>query len=90
MNFSLQKVGCDWVVDSNTTEDQCGVCGGNGETCETIRHEFTKKVNITEGYYEVATIPSGSRHILVEEMKPKNYIAIANTQTKEFYLNGNK
>uniref|UniRef100_A0A336MHP1 CSON001890 protein n=1 Tax=Culicoides sonorensis TaxID=179676 RepID=A0A336MHP1_CULSO len=85
-----RKVGCDWVVDSNTTEDQCGVCGGNGETCETITGEFSKKVNISEGYYEVLTIPSGSRHIVIKESKAsKNYIAVSNTHTKEFYLNGN-
>lgn len=32
-----RKVGCDWAVDSKTTEDQCGICGGNGDNCTTIK-----------------------------------------------------
>lgn len=82
-------MGCDWVVDSSTTEDQCGVCGGDGLTCKTIKEEFTEKVNSTEGYHEIVVIPAGSRHIMVEEIHPsKNYIGIGKTNSKEFYLNG--
>jgi ADAM-TS Spacer 1 len=84
-------VGCDWIVDSNTTEDQCGVCGGNGQTCSTIKGEFIKKINMTEGYYEITLIPSGSRHIFVEELGPsKNYIGVGKADSKEFYLNGDR
>lgn len=90
-NDCLQRVGCDWIVDSNTTEDQCGVCGGNGRTCSTIKGEFTKKINMSEGYYEINLIPSGSRHIRVEEMGPsKNYIGVGKADSKEFYLNGDR
>lgn len=32
-----RKVGCDWTVDSKTSEDQCGICGGNGDNCTTIK-----------------------------------------------------
>lgn len=89
--LNFQKVGCDWAVDSNTTVDQCGVCGGDGKTCTTIKNEFVKKLNMSEGYYEITMIPSGSRNILVEELgTSKNFIGIANANTKEFYLNGDK
>jgi hypothetical protein len=87
----MQRIGCDWIVGSNAIEDQCGVCGGNGDTCVTIRDEFTKKINMTDGYYEIALIPSGSRHIKVEEMAPsKNYIGVGKADSKEFYLNGDR
>lgn len=67
------------------------MCGGNGETCTTIRQEFIKKLNVVEGYYEISMIPSGSRNIFVEEMdRSKNFLGIANANTKEFYLNGDK
>lgn len=84
-------MGCDWIVDSNTTEDQCGVCGGTGDSCTTVKSEFVKKINMSEGYFEITLIPSGSRHIFIEEMGPsKNYIGVGKTDSKEFYLNGDR
>ncbi|XP_070503091.1 A disintegrin and metalloproteinase with thrombospondin motifs 12 [Chironomus tepperi] len=86
-----KRIGCDWIVDSNTTEDQCGVCGGTGETCTTVKGEFTEKINVSDGYYEIHLVPSGSRHISIEEMGPsKNYIAIGKADSKNFYLNGDR
>ncbi|XP_058455762.1 A disintegrin and metalloproteinase with thrombospondin motifs 7 isoform X2 [Malaya genurostris] len=86
-----RKVGCDWIVDSNTTEDQCGVCGGSGDSCTVIQGNFTKKVNMSDGFYDVLQIPAGARNILVEEMGPsKNFIGIGKANSKEYYLNGNR
>ncbi|KAG5674191.1 hypothetical protein PVAND_004173 [Polypedilum vanderplanki] len=86
-----RKVGCDWIVDSNAVEDHCGVCNGTGETCTTIKNEFHKKINASEGYYEITLIPSGSRHILIEEMgHSKNFIGIGKSDTQDFYLNGDR
>jgi len=86
-----RKVGCDWLVDSNQTEDRCGICAGDGQSCSTIKGEFTKKINVSEGYYEITLIPLGSRHILVEEMgASKNYIGVGKADSKEFYLNGDR
>lgn len=87
----LQKVGCDWIVDSNTTEDQCGVCGGTGETCTTIRNEFNKKMNTSDGYFEITKIPVGSRQILIEEMHAsKNFLCIDRANSNETFLNGDR
>lgn len=84
-------MGCDWIVDSNTTEDLCGVCGGTGETCTTIKMEFNKKMNTSDGYFELATVPSGSRHILVEEMHAsKNFLSIGKADSNETFLNGDR
>lgn len=67
------------------------MCGGTGETCTTIKSDFTKKINMSEGYFEITLIPSGSRHILVEEMGPaKNYIGVGKADSKDFYLNGDR
>lgn len=38
--FVLQKVGCDYVVESSAVEDRCGVCNGDGSTCTTVRRTF--------------------------------------------------
>lgn len=86
-----QKVGCDWIVDSNTTEDQCGVCGGYGETCTTIKGEFNKKMNVTDVYFEITKIPSGSRQILIEEIHPsKNFLSIGRANSNQTFLNGDR
>lgn len=86
-----RKVGCDWVVDSDTTEDQCGVCGGNGETCTTIKGEFNKKMNVTDDYFEITKIPTGSRQILIEEIHPsKNYLSIGRANSNQTFLNGDR
>lgn len=46
---------------------------------------------MSEGYYEINLIPSGSRHILIEEMGPsKNYIGIGKADSMEYYLNGDR
>ena len=36
----LQEVGCDFGIDSNAVEDSCGVCLGDGSSCETVQHTF--------------------------------------------------
>lgn len=40
---SLQMVGCDYEIDSNATEDRCGVCLGDGSACQTVRKMFKQK-----------------------------------------------
>lgn len=46
---------------------------------------------MSEGYYEITLIPSGSRHIKIEEMGPsKNFIGIGKADSNEFYLNGDR
>lgn len=39
--FLHQKVGCDWVLDSDAVEDKCGVCKGGGAGCTSVVGEFT-------------------------------------------------
>ena len=40
----LQHVGCDWVIDSAAKEDRCGMCHGDGSTCQTVKDEYNNKV----------------------------------------------
>lgn len=56
-----------------------------------MKGEFNKKLTISDGYYEVTTIPSGSRKISIEEtVSSKNFISIAKANSDHFYLNGNR
>lgn len=49
----LQKVGCDWVFDSDAIEDKCGVCKGDGTKCRPV-----------EGVYNETKITSRKLYIL--------------------------
>ncbi|XP_058060876.1 A disintegrin and metalloproteinase with thrombospondin motifs 7 [Anopheles bellator] len=85
-----RRVGCDWVVDSNTTEDRCGVCGGAGDTCLVKKGEIMKKINTSEMVQDVLMIPVGARNVLIEEMAPsKNFIGVGRSTGNECYLNCN-
>ncbi|KAF7997831.1 hypothetical protein HCN44_009229 [Aphidius gifuensis] len=84
-----RKVGCDWTVDSDATEDRCGICHGDGTQCETISGIYEK--NEGPGYREVIIIPAGSRNIKIEELgNSKNYIGIGVPNTDKYYLNGKR
>ncbi|XP_063991200.1 A disintegrin and metalloproteinase with thrombospondin motifs 7-like isoform X2 [Diachasmimorpha longicaudata] len=84
-----RKVGCDWTVDSDATEDRCGICHGDGTQCETTTGIYDK--NEGPGYREVVIIPTGSRNIRIEELgNSKHYIGIGSRNTSKYYLNGKR
>jgi hypothetical protein len=82
-----RTVGCDWLLGSDAVDDRCGVCKGNGTECIIVEDTFMETGN---DYVKIATIPSGSRKIYVEEMKPSaNTLALGAEDNVTFYLNGN-
>ncbi|XP_054731026.1 A disintegrin and metalloproteinase with thrombospondin motifs 12 [Anastrepha obliqua] len=84
-----KKVGCDWVVDSDVQEDQCGVCGGNNDQCKSVKEQFEESLNVTDGYVDVVTIPAKARHIMIKESRSShNFLAISRANSSYFYLNG--
>lgn len=83
------KVGCDWIVDSDVEEDECGVCGGNGTDCKTVQGIYSKGTTRQSGFSEVAVIPAGSRNVKIKEkVSPGNYISIGSAKSRRMYLNG--
>ena len=38
-----QVVGCDRLLNSTKTNDQCGICGGDGMTCQPISGTFVRE-----------------------------------------------
>ena len=70
----LKHVGCDKRLGSDTREDKCRVCGGDGSTCETVNGTFQGQL-FKGDYQEIFTIPSGSVHIVIEETSvSENYL----------------
>jgi len=76
-------------VDSDATEDRCGICHGDGTQCETTSGLYDK--NDGPGYKEVVVIPLGSRNIKIEEVgNSKNYIGIGVPNSDKYFLNGKR
>ncbi|XP_006896869.1 PREDICTED: A disintegrin and metalloproteinase with thrombospondin motifs 12-like [Elephantulus edwardii] len=87
INGICKMVGCDYEIDSNATEDRCGVCLGDGSACQTVRKIFKQKEG--SGYVDIGLIPKGARDIRVMEVEGAgNFLAIRSEDPEKYYLNG--
>ncbi|KAM4808990.1 A disintegrin and metalloproteinase with thrombospondin motifs 12 [Rhinophrynus dorsalis] len=87
INGMCKKVGCDYEIDSSATEDRCGICLGDGSSCQTIIKVFNQSEGF--GYVDIGLIPKGARHIKVEELEESgNFLAIRSKDPNKYYLNG--
>ncbi|XP_023261859.1 A disintegrin and metalloproteinase with thrombospondin motifs 12 isoform X1 [Seriola lalandi dorsalis] len=88
VNGVCKEVGCDYGIDSNAVEDRCGVCLGDGTSCETVYKSFDEAEGF--GYVDVGVIPEGARDILVKEVEEAgNFLALRSESSEEYFLNGN-
>ncbi|KAM7391303.1 hypothetical protein PAMP_022003 [Pampus punctatissimus] len=88
VNGVCKEVGCDYGIDSNAVEDRCGVCLGDGTSCETVYKSFDEGEGF--GYVDVGVIPEGARDILVQEVEEAgNFLALRGDGLEEYFLNGN-
>ncbi|XP_070689623.1 A disintegrin and metalloproteinase with thrombospondin motifs 12-like [Pempheris klunzingeri] len=88
VNGVCKEVGCDYGIDSNAVEDRCGVCLGDGTSCETVYKSFDEGEGF--GYVDVGVIPEGARDILVKEVgEAGNFLALRSEASDEYFLNGN-
>ncbi|XP_072353423.1 A disintegrin and metalloproteinase with thrombospondin motifs 12-like [Scyliorhinus torazame] len=87
INGICWTVGCDYEIDSNAVEDQCGVCHGNGSFCQTVKKMFEESEGL--GYVDVGLIPKGARDIRVEEIaEAGNFLALRSEDPEKYFLNG--
>ncbi|XP_067827399.1 A disintegrin and metalloproteinase with thrombospondin motifs 7-like isoform X2 [Heptranchias perlo] len=87
INGICKNVGCDYEIDSNAMEDRCGVCQGNGSTCETVKKTFDKSEGL--GYVDIGLIPEGAREIRIEEVaEAGNFLALRSDDPEKYFLNG--
>uniref|UniRef100_A0A672ZY59 A disintegrin and metalloproteinase with thrombospondin motifs 12-like n=1 Tax=Sphaeramia orbicularis TaxID=375764 RepID=A0A672ZY59_9TELE len=88
VNGVCKEVGCDFGIDSNAMEDRCGVCLGDGSSCNTVYKSFDDEEGF--GYMDVGVIPEGARDILVKEVEEAgNFLALKREDSEEYFLNGN-
>ncbi|GMT24056.1 hypothetical protein PFISCL1PPCAC_15353, partial [Pristionchus fissidentatus] len=85
--------GCDRILHSSTRRDDCGVCGGNGSSCEMVKGRFNERG--TFGYNQVMKIPAGSANIVITQhayvdgkTEDDNYLALRSSDGT-FLMNGN-
>uniref|UniRef100_A0A3Q0R1X4 ADAMTS/ADAMTS-like Spacer 1 domain-containing protein n=1 Tax=Amphilophus citrinellus TaxID=61819 RepID=A0A3Q0R1X4_AMPCI len=84
----LQPVGCDGELYSSKTVDRCGVCGGNGTSCQRISGSYRKALTQL-GYVFITNIPAGASDIqIVERHKTENILALSD-EAGYFFFNGN-
>ncbi|KAK6476962.1 A disintegrin and metalloproteinase with thrombospondin motifs 7-like [Huso huso] len=87
INGICKNVGCDYEIDSNAVEDRCGVCHGNGSTCETVKKTFEESEGM--GYVDIGLIPEGAREIRIEEVaEAGNFLALRSQDPERYFLNG--
>ncbi|KAK4885313.1 hypothetical protein RN001_001584 [Aquatica leii] len=85
---TCQPVGCDRMLGSNESEDQCRICGGDGSKCTTVS-DISNLQDLQVGYNDILLIPEGATNILIEEVaESNNYLAVRNRHG-HYYLNGN-
>ncbi|XP_039465393.1 ADAMTS-like protein 1 isoform X2 [Oreochromis aureus] len=58
-----QIVGCDHELGSTATEDNCGVCNGDGSSCRLVRGHYKSQHSSGKTEDTVVTIPYKSRHV---------------------------
>ncbi|XP_050424208.1 A disintegrin and metalloproteinase with thrombospondin motifs 9-like isoform X2 [Adelges cooleyi] len=92
VNGMCEKAGCDHVLGSNSQLDLCGVCGGNNSSCEQVTGSHNSS---QQGYSKVLRIPAGSSNLDIRQhgyhgsSKDDNYLALMDSTTGEYILNGN-
>ncbi|XP_068784665.1 A disintegrin and metalloproteinase with thrombospondin motifs 12 [Struthio camelus] len=87
INGMCKAVGCDYEINSNATEDQCGVCLGDGSACHTVKRMFNQSEGF--GYVDIGLIPKGARGIRVTEVaEAGNFLAVRSEDPEKYYLNG--
>ncbi|XP_069076644.1 A disintegrin and metalloproteinase with thrombospondin motifs 12 isoform X2 [Pleurodeles waltl] len=87
INGMCKNVGCDYEINSNATEDRCGVCLGDGSTCQTVRRTFNQSEGF--GYVDIGWVPKGARDIRVIEVAAAgNFLAIRGEDPEKNFLNG--
>uniref|UniRef100_A0AAY5EWT5 Peptidase M12B domain-containing protein n=1 Tax=Electrophorus electricus TaxID=8005 RepID=A0AAY5EWT5_ELEEL len=87
INGICKSIGCDYEIDSSAMEDRCGVCHGNGSTCETVHRTFEETEGL--GYVDIGLIPQGARDILIQEVaEAGNFLALRSNDPEKYFLNG--
>lgn len=86
--FLTLRIGCDGVAGSNAILDQCGICNGDGSTCQLISGIFTRRY-LSYGYNLISRIPAGACNINITEMSRSRNVLALKVTDGDYIFNGN-
>ncbi|CAL8369007.1 unnamed protein product [Boreogadus saida] len=82
-----QPVSCDGQLYSRKSGDRCGVCGGDGTSCQRVSGTYRKGL-AQLGYAFITNIPAGARDIqIIERRRTENILALSD-EAGNFFFNG--
>ncbi|XP_048588217.1 A disintegrin and metalloproteinase with thrombospondin motifs 18 isoform X2 [Nematostella vectensis] len=63
---ACRSVGCDYILESGVFPDRCGVCNGNGTTCDRVHFEYTENWQYwgPNAAATMETLPVGSTKVV--------------------------
>uniref|UniRef100_A0A3P8VIL7 ADAMTS-like 3 n=1 Tax=Cynoglossus semilaevis TaxID=244447 RepID=A0A3P8VIL7_CYNSE len=73
INGVCQEVGCDRQLDSGAKEDNCGVCDGDGSTCQLVRGQaliYFSTFSLSAALNTILEVPVGSRFLRLSAKGP--------------------
>ncbi|XP_016887875.1 ADAMTS-like protein 3 isoform X2 [Cynoglossus semilaevis] len=70
INGVCQEVGCDRQLDSGAKEDNCGVCDGDGSTCQLVRGQALPHLTPEQSLNTILEVPVGSRFLRLSAKGP--------------------
>ncbi|XP_076803784.1 thrombospondin type-1 domain-containing protein 4-like isoform X2 [Clavelina lepadiformis] len=87
-NPTAMTTGCDGIMGSRLTLDNCGLCGGDGTSC-TVGHGIFRNEALTNDFHLVVTIPVGSTRInITERAQSRSFLALRSRPSGHFFING--
>ncbi|KAK4327802.1 hypothetical protein Pmani_001728, partial [Petrolisthes manimaculis] len=92
VNGKCHMAGCDYVLNSTTKADTCGVCNGDNSTCELSSGSFDH--TYPYGYSDIFVIPEGAARIEITQRayhnlpSDDNYLALVEHESGNYLLNG--
>ncbi|XP_026867111.2 A disintegrin and metalloproteinase with thrombospondin motifs 13 [Electrophorus electricus] len=86
LSGKCQLFGCDGVLNSGKMEDVCGVCGGNGSTCQHISGTYTG--GDTKEYVTFLVLPVNASRVRVTNWNPL-FTHLAVLVNDEYVVAGN-
>ncbi|XP_044139377.1 ADAMTS-like protein 5 [Bufo gargarizans] len=88
VNGQCLMAGCDGILGSGVTNDSCGNCGGQNDSCVHVQDVFRLPYPSTGifGYKNVTRIPAGATHIKVTD-RSRNILALMSL-SKGYVING--
>lgn len=89
--INVKEIPCDLDLQSNAVEDRCGVCRGDGTSCDVVRGEKAMFCvgMVAAAEKQIMTIPAGAVNVKIEEMLPsETRIQVRDNSGRSIYIDG--